>query len=137
MMAQARRLNPTITFSQGNMLALEVEDESWGGIAAFYSIIHVPRGEVIAALSEWKRTLKPGGLLLLAFHTGDEVVRRDEMWGHRVALDFVFFTPEEMEGYLRTAGFEVEETIVRAPYESVEYPSWRAYLLSRRPASSQ
>jgi hypothetical protein len=33
-----------------------------------------------------------------------------------------------METYLRTAGFQVEETIVRDPYPEVEHPSRRAYL---------
>src|SRR6516165_8941440 len=43
MVEQARRLNPGIAFRQGNMLALDVEHGAWGGIIAFYSIIHVPR----------------------------------------------------------------------------------------------
>src|SRR5262249_27616631 len=36
---RARRLNPGIEFRQGDMRALEIEDEAFGGIAAFYSII--------------------------------------------------------------------------------------------------
>ena len=43
MVEQARRLNPGIEFRQGNMLSLDVEDGAWGGIVAFYSIIHLPR----------------------------------------------------------------------------------------------
>lgn len=39
-------------------------------------------------LSEMKRVLRSGGLLLLAFHVGDEVVHFDELWGQAVALDF-------------------------------------------------
>ncbi len=42
MVEQARQLNPEIAFMQGNMLALDLADEAWGGIAAFYSIIHLP-----------------------------------------------------------------------------------------------
>ncbi|MCJ7622171.1 MAG: class I SAM-dependent methyltransferase, partial [Anaerolineaceae bacterium] len=67
MVALARRLNPDIAFRQGNILSLEKEDNSWGGVAAFYSIIHIPRGQVVNALRELKRVLKPGGLLLLSF----------------------------------------------------------------------
>jgi hypothetical protein len=40
-----------------------------------------------------------------------------------------------MEGYLNAAGFEIEETVVRAPYENVEYPSHRAYILARKPGA--
>jgi SAM-dependent methyltransferase len=71
MIAEARRLNPDIAFHRGDMLALPDADHSWGGIAAFYCIIHVPRERIVDALREMKRVLKPGGVLLLAFHIGE------------------------------------------------------------------
>ena len=133
MVEQARRLNPGIEFTQGNMLSLDVADERYGGIAAFYSIIHIPRDEVVAALCEMKRVLRPDGLLLLSFHIGDETLHVEDLWGEKVSLDFSFFRPAEMEGYLKSAGFRVEETIERPPYETVEYQSHRAYIFARKP----
>ena len=85
---QAQPLNPGIEFRQGNMLSPDIEDAAWGGIVAFYSIIHVSRSEVAAALAGMKRGLRPGGLLLLGFHVGDEAVHLDEWWGQPVAVDF-------------------------------------------------
>ena len=52
MVELARQLNPGITFQQGDMAKLKAQDASWAGIVAFYSIIHIPRSEVIAVLSE-------------------------------------------------------------------------------------
>jgi SAM-dependent methyltransferase len=132
MVEQARRLNPGIRFAQGNMLSLDVADERFGGIAAFYSIIHIPRDEVVAALGEMKRVLRPEGLLLLSFHIGDETLHIEDLWGEKVSLNFSFFRPDEMEGYLKSAGFRVEETIERPPYETVEYQSHRAYIFARK-----
>src|SRR5262249_19239869 len=43
MIQVARRLNPGIEFFQDNMMSLRVADDAWAGIAAFYSIIHIPR----------------------------------------------------------------------------------------------
>jgi SAM-dependent methyltransferase len=129
----ARRLNPAIEFAQGDMRSLPIEDGALGGIAAFYSIIHVPRPEVVTALVEMKRVLRPGGLLLLAFHIGDGLLHLDEWWGQRVAVDFVFFRTEEMTGFLREAGFRVVEAVERDPYPGVEHPSRRAYLFAERP----
>src|SRR5919109_5051008 len=78
MVAEAQRLNPEIHFHQGNMLSLPDSDNSWGGIAAFYCIIHIPREQIVEVLREMKRVLKPGGVLLLTFHVGDEIKHLDE-----------------------------------------------------------
>jgi ubiquinone/menaquinone biosynthesis C-methylase UbiE len=132
MIEQAGKLNPGITFQQGNMLALEVADGAWAGIVAFYSIINIARTEVVPALKEMNRALRPGGLLFLAFHIGDEQIHMDEWWGEQVSVDFNFYRPEEMEEYLQEAGFLIEEIIERAPYEEVEYPSRRSYIFARK-----
>lgn len=134
MVERARSLHPDIPFTQGDMLALDdVADDSYGGVAAFYSIIHVPRSSVGRALLELKRVLRPSGVLLLAFHVGRETVHREEWWGKAVSLDFNFFEPEEIKEQLKAAGFAPEEVIERDPYPGVEYPSRRAYVFARKP----
>lgn len=136
MIEQAKRMNPGIDFKQGNMYALEVDDGAWAGIAAFYSIIHIPRERVTAVLKEFKRVLRPGGQLLLAFHLGNETIHLDDWWGQRVSVDTFYFRSDEMQGYLRSSGFEIQDTIERPPYENVEYPSHRAYIFASKPKTS-
>ena len=131
--AEAQRLNPDIHFHQGDMLALPDADHAWGGIAAFYCIIHVPREKVVDALYEMKRVLKPGGVLLLAFHIGDETEHLDEWWDKPVNLDFAFYQPKEMKNWLSEAGYELEEILVREPNPDVEVATKRAYLFARKP----
>ncbi|CAN5335369.1 class I SAM-dependent methyltransferase [soil metagenome] len=134
MVQQAQDLNPDIPFQRGDMLALaNVADNSYGGIAAFYSIVHIPRQKVVRALQELKRVLRPKGVLLLTFHIGQEIKHLDEWWGKEVSLDFLFFETEEVKSYLAEAGFELEEMIVRDPYpETVEYQSRRAYMFAKK-----
>ena len=133
MVAEAQRLNPEIHFHQGDMLALPDEDNSWGGIAAFYCIIHIQREKIVDALREMKRVLKPSGVLLVTFHIGDEIKHLDEWWKKPVNLDFAFFQIEEMEKWLMEAGFELEETLVREPNPQVEVATKRAYVFARKP----
>jgi SAM-dependent methyltransferase len=135
MIAQAQRLNPGIEFRQGDMFGLDLPNETFGGMTAFYSVVHLPRESLVKALRELHRVLKPNGLLFLAFHLGEETLRKDEMWGIRVSLDFVLFGRDEMVGYLRQAGFEIREVIERDPYPEVEHPSRRAYIFARKPAA--
>jgi SAM-dependent methyltransferase len=129
----ARRLNPGLIFQPGNLLTLPLADGCLAGVVAFYSIIHIPREEVVSALRECRRVLRPGGKLLLAFHLGETVLHLDEWWGRPVAADFVFFQTEEMRGYLLAAGFSIEKAIERPPYAGVEHQSRRAYILARKP----
>ena len=133
MVAEAQRLNPDIHFHQGDMLSLPDPDNSWGGIAAFYCIIHIPGERVVDALHEMKRVLKPGGVLLLAFHIGDEIKHLEEWWEKPVNLDFAFYQPEEMEAWLKEAGYELIETLVREPNPEVEVATRRAYVFARKP----
>jgi ubiquinone/menaquinone biosynthesis C-methylase UbiE len=137
MIARARQLNPGIEFTTGNMLALNVPDQSWTGIAAFYAIVNFPPADLIVAMREMHRALGPGGWLLLAFHLGHEVVHEDNLWGNPVSLDFYFFRTEQVTADLRSAGFAIEEVIERGPYPpEVEYQSQRAYVLARKPADT-
>jgi SAM-dependent methyltransferase len=133
MVERARQLTPTVEFRQGDMSALDLADQSYAGIAAFYSIIHIPRPELPGTLAELRRVLRPGGLLLLAFHIGDDSLHLDEWWDQKVNVDFFFFRSEEMARHLREAGFEIEEIIEREPYPDVEHQSRRSYIFARRP----
>jgi SAM-dependent methyltransferase len=133
MVERARGLTPGVEFRQGDMMALDAPDAAWAGIVAFYSIIHISRGDMPRALEELRRVLRPGGMLLLAFHLGDDTIHLDEWWGQRVSVDFFFFRSDEVAGYLRAAGFEIEEIIEREPYPEVKHQSRRSYIVAKRP----
>jgi SAM-dependent methyltransferase len=132
MVERARSLNPGVEFRQGDMMALDVPDGAWAGIGAFYSIIHIPRAELVPALAELRRALQAGGVLLLAFHIGTDTIHLDEWWGQKVCVDFFFFQSAEVADCLAAAGFEVEEIIEREPYPDVEHQSRRSYIFARR-----
>lgn len=83
---------------------------------------------------EIHRVLRRGGLFLVTFHLGSEDSHHEELFGRRVSLDVALFTTNEMCGYLKAAGFTVEEALERDPYApEVEYQSRRGYILASRP----
>lgn len=135
MVQRARQLNPGIEFNQGDMRALPVKENSWAGVAAFYAIVNLPPHDVVLALREMLRVLMPGGRLLLSFHTGEDTSQvEDNLWGHGVALEINFFRVGTVAGYIRSAGFEIEEVVEREPYApDVEYQSRRAYIFAQKP----
>lgn len=134
MIEQARKLNQDIDFSQGNMLALPVPDESWAGIAGFYAIVNFPPADLAAVMREIRRVLRPGGSVLLSFHIGEQIEHVSDLWGCAVSLDFYFFGVARVTAELLAAGFEIDEIIERGPYApEVEYRSRRAYVFARKP----
>ncbi|MBA3872244.1 MAG: methyltransferase domain-containing protein [Anaerolineae bacterium] len=130
MIKQAQQLNPGQRFEQADMRALPFGMGELAGITAFYSVIHIPRPDVISVLQEFRRVLKFDGWLLLAFHLGDEVLHRDEFFDKPVSLDFTFFQLAEMRKYLGAAGFTTKIVSERSPY-SEEHQSHRGYLLAQ------
>ena len=134
MLEQARNRNLDIRFREGNMLALDLEESSLAGITAFYAIVNLPPESWPQVFREMERVLQPNGLLLLAFHTGDEVVEVKELWGQSVSLNFFFVTASVAKRHLETAGFRIEGVIERGPYPpEVEYQTQRAYIFARKP----
>jgi SAM-dependent methyltransferase len=136
MLEEARQSNPDILFREGNMVALDLPDGALAGIAAFYAVVNIPRETLPAVFREMARVLQPGGLLLLAFHVGDDTLREEELWGRPISMDFFFLQPSTVRRDLEAAGFTVEEIIEREPYApEVEYQSRRAYVFARKPGS--
>ena len=127
----AGSLNPDISFSQGDMLALNFPDNSLAAIVLFYSIIHIQRDAVTQALQEMSRVLTPNGKVFLAFHGGEGELHRDEWYGEKVSIDFRLFQAAEMAGYLEAAGFHDIKIIERDPYE-FEHPTKRVYVFAEK-----
>jgi SAM-dependent methyltransferase len=77
MLEQARRMNPDIEFRERNLLSLDLPGGYLQGIVAFYTICNLPKESLPVVFREMQSVLKPGGLLLLAFHVGGETIHRD------------------------------------------------------------
>lgn len=138
MLDEARRLNPDISFREGNILALDLPNASLAGIAAFYAIVNLPPHSLLGAFREMARVLRPRGLLLLAFHAGTAATRETELWGRPINMDFYLFEPAAIRAGLEGAGFMVSDVLERGPYApEVEYQSRRAYIFARTPAEDR
>jgi ubiquinone/menaquinone biosynthesis C-methylase UbiE len=136
MLEQARQSNSDISFREGNMMSLDLPNETLAGITAFYAIVNIPKESLLSVFREMQKVLQPGGLLLLVFHVGDEILHEEELWGRPISMDFFHFEPLAIRHYLEAAGFAIEQTIERDPYSpEVEYQSRRAYIFARKTRS--
>lgn len=119
MVGLARRAFPGLRFTVGSMTALAVEDDELGGILAHYSTHHTPPELLPVVFGEFRRTLAPGGHLMLAGHVGaGERLRPTRAYGgHPVSFESYLLPPDRIAGLLEEAGLVVTARLVQAPGE--------------------
>ena len=132
MIQRASQLFPQTSFVVGDFFSLPYESSTIGGIVALYCIVHLAPDQLLPAFAEMFRVLRGGGILLLSFHIGSEVVRAENFLDTSVVLDFTFFEPAQVRTALTKAGFNSIDVRIRDPYET-EHPSKRCYVLARKP----
>lgn len=138
MITIARERAPRLTFTVESMTRLATGDETWAGVVAWYSIIHLPARERAITFSEFARVLQPGGHLLIAFHVDSpefatgHVNHITDWFGQQIRLDGYFLDPDEIVDEVVAADFTLIAKMERQPLPEVEYPSRRCYLLFQR-----
>lgn len=76
----ARREVPGATFIHADMASVSFPPESFDGVAAFFSLIHVPRAEHAALLARIAGWLRPGGLLVASMGVRDTPGEVEDDW---------------------------------------------------------
>jgi SAM-dependent methyltransferase len=114
-----------------DMRRLPFESGQLGGLIVFYAVIHLPRIELGAALTEFWRVLRPGGRLVLSAHEGQGEIAQDEFLGQPVPFVATLFEMAELVGATTEAGFEARAAQRRAPYPS-EHQTFRLYIEAER-----
>lgn len=102
---------PGALFAQADMTNLELRDRSLDAVAAFWSIIHVPRhlhAELFVRIHRWMR---PGGLFFGTLGSGDNPdERQSDFFG--APMYWSHFDAATNRELLSAAGFAIEESDV-------------------------
>jgi SAM-dependent methyltransferase len=104
--ALARRNVPTATFVQADMAALDFPPAGFDAVAAFYSIIHVPREEHAALLHDIATWLRPGGLLVATMGAGSTEAAVEPDW-LGVPMFFSHFDGTTNQRLVAEAGLQI------------------------------
>jgi len=104
----ARERHPGTAYRRAALADLEGHPGTWGGILAWYSLIHLTPAEMPGALATLRRALRPGGSLLLGFFDGT----RQEPFDHAVA-PAQHWPVARMVELVEEAGLEVIEVETR------------------------
>ena len=99
-----------------DVLALPVRSGRAAGVVAFYSLIHLPRHALVAAVRELARVLAPGGRVLASFHEGEGEVRVDEFLGASVPFAAELYVLDEVVAAFEAGGLRVDVSERRPTY---------------------
>ncbi len=88
----------------GDLLDLPFENESFDGVWAYTSLLHIPKASMPKALAEIKRVLKPQGIFALGLIEGDFEGFKESS-GVSLPRFFAYYEKEEVEALLVQAGF--------------------------------
>ncbi|CAM5228516.1 methyltransferase [Streptomyces xanthochromogenes] len=133
MVELARGAHPELRFGVGSMTELPIEDDSLGGILAYYSTHHTPPALLPQVFAEFHRTLAPGGCLMLAGHVGaGQHLRPTQAYGgHPVSYESYLLPPDRLAELLKRAGLALTARLVEEPGEGAERTF--ATFLARKP----
>ncbi|WP_458185434.1 class I SAM-dependent methyltransferase [Haladaptatus sp. NG-WS-4] len=102
----ARDHAASASFARMDMRQVGLESDSFDGLWACASFLHVPRTDAPATLSEFRRVLRPGGVVHLSVKRGD-----GEREGRSYDEDdrrFTLYQPDDLRSMAEDAGFEIE-----------------------------
>ena len=103
-LAAARERHSGVRFEAASMRELPFPDGSFGGILAWYSLIHRQPDELPAVLAELARVTAPGGRILVGFFDGEP----GERFAHAIAPAY-YWSAAALGERLETAGFAVTD----------------------------
>ena len=113
----ARINNPEMKFECADISSMPFDENTFDGLISYYSIINTPKIYVNRIFSEFRRVLKPDGFLLVAVKAGTTEGYVDDLLGIKTKTYFSFFTQDEIVSYFEEAGFTLEFTEKRNPYD--------------------
>jgi ubiquinone/menaquinone biosynthesis C-methylase UbiE len=96
----ARSAFPEGNYEIGSMEQLPAPNSSIAGMLAWYSLIHQPPSDIDSVLIELRRTMTPGGPLVVGFFYNDEL----KAFEHGVVHAY-YWPIEELSARLQRAGF--------------------------------
>ncbi len=112
MIKEAKKRVSGARFEVMDFSDIKLKDSTVDGVWCMAGFLHTPRDEIVKVLKEFFRVLKKEGVVYVAVREGvGEKEIRKEKYGNEPRT-YVYFSKEELVGYLEEAGFSIVEAEV-------------------------
>ena len=103
---------PNAKFIQMDMRNLDFPENTFDGIWACASFLHIPKDEAKNTLLGFRKILKPAGLIYLSIKQGNEekFVEKDEYKGR--TKFFAFYTQGEFKNLIESCNFKILKVLI-------------------------
>ncbi len=133
MVRLAQKKFPHIEFRYQDMKEIDFPPDSFDGIVAACSLIHIPKNDVPGVIETFSRILKPGGMLYLAVQGGEqkelfipEPLKPDE----KLFLNIMSYV--EIKNFLEKYEFMIVTKYEREPDREKELDFTKLFVLARK-----
>lgn len=128
MLAFARRHEPRLPLTCGDVLALPYKQSVAAAAIAWYSLHNLPRRLLPLALTELRRVVRPGGVAVIATHggTGEEVIGQPRV-GRSDTVTVTYYEADELTALAAECGLLPTRLQERPPLEH-EHQVQKLYL---------
>ncbi len=103
----ARKQIPEATFKKMDVRDLQFSDETFDAVWANAILLHIEKRDIPETLSEFRRVLKPNGLLHIRIKEGDESKFVIDTLSQNTERHFIFYTEEEIVRFITDAEFTI------------------------------
>ncbi|ELZ02975.1 ubiquinone/menaquinone biosynthesis methyltransferase UbiE [Natrialba chahannaoensis JCM 10990] len=110
---RAREREPAAAFVRGDMRDLPFDDDAFDGVWSSASFLHVPRSDATATLREFRRVLRPDGVVFCS------VKRVPTTPGESQDRHFEYYRPDTIRSMVDDVGFELVRVETEANWISV------------------
>lgn len=118
----AQKKNPKVHFEKADIRELNFKIETFDGILASFSIIHIPKQDLLPTFLGFNKILKNGGVIYVSIQEGkseeiivDEPLKPDE----KIFLNII--SAEDLRKLLKDTGFEILNEFTRPPKNKEEF----------------
>lgn len=113
MIEKAKKRVPNASFIVQDMLKIKFDDESFDGVWAMSSLLHITKKNIPKVLVHLNQLLRPDGIIFIGTYLGEgEGFVEDERY-EGAGKYYSFFSEEEIKELLNESNFEIIDFIPR------------------------